>query len=258
MPHLLPNRPRVDIYENPSEHYGVPAARTKASFEALRPHYYMETAPNGGGPTLKVGYGNADRYRGTMCNKVTCFVSGTADSDGEPLGAMSMCLSSDYENGRGDELGWDEDEDEVRVSASASSGGTGRSSQSSGSSGQGRRPRARVGGARSRSASSSFGKPLPHQVHVAGDIELWRTNSPLSSDSNHSTSFSPRLGLRATPMATATPTSTTASVNGNGSRRTPRKNSREMGRMAAAKDSVEVDDVEHDNTRVEEILKNMQ
>ena len=51
---------QVDIYENPSEHYGFmpPPSSSAAAGSAediLKPVYYMEE--EGGGPLLKVGFG---------------------------------------------------------------------------------------------------------------------------------------------------------------------------------------------------------
>ena len=54
---------QVDIYENPSEHYGFmppsSVAAVGSAEEILKPVYYMEEDDglNGGGPLLKVGYG---------------------------------------------------------------------------------------------------------------------------------------------------------------------------------------------------------
>ena len=52
---------QVDIYENPSEHYGFTQPRVGSAEEILKPVYYMEEDDNGlnggGGPLLKVGYG---------------------------------------------------------------------------------------------------------------------------------------------------------------------------------------------------------
>ena len=58
---------QVDIYENPSEHYGfMPPSSSSATAagvagsaeEILKPVYYMEEdGLNGGGPMLKVGFG---------------------------------------------------------------------------------------------------------------------------------------------------------------------------------------------------------
>ena len=49
---------QVDIYENPSEHYGFmppsSSAATGSAEEILKPVYYME---EDGGPLLKVEYG---------------------------------------------------------------------------------------------------------------------------------------------------------------------------------------------------------
>ena len=52
----------MDIYENPSEHYGFmqPTSATAggSAEEILKPVYYMEEdGLDGGGPMLKVGYG---------------------------------------------------------------------------------------------------------------------------------------------------------------------------------------------------------
>ena len=63
------NELQVDIYENPSEHYGfmgpLPPSGSRAAAAAgsaediLKPVYYMEEED--GGPLLKVGYGEISK-----------------------------------------------------------------------------------------------------------------------------------------------------------------------------------------------------
>ena len=70
---------QVDIYENPSEHYGfmgpLPASGSRAGSaeDVLKPVYYMEEED--GGPLLKVGYGEMDKQLSAVFHR-TEFLSG--------------------------------------------------------------------------------------------------------------------------------------------------------------------------------------
>lgn len=165
MPHIFKQRMTgsqgqiMDIYENPSEHYGhYPVDPTASNFSPgllrtveqptetttpnLRPHYFMEGGANG--PQLRVGYGPE------------------SDAEVEPKVVQ------------GPEVAWAEETDEAESDSGASSQYFNSSHLSK----------------NSRNPTSSFGKPLQPQLIPN---ETWRNSSPFSSDSNLSSSFTPRL-----------------------------------------------------------------